>query len=403
MGFSINKSLLKGGFILIVSFGIYNVFNFAFHFSMVRMMTVVDYGILASLFSIIYILAIFTESIQLVITKYTSGESNKGKLKNILNKSLKKSTYFSVIFLALYLIISAPLSFLLDISYPLMALNGLIIFTVFLSPVTRGVLQGTKRFKALGINMILESVIKLVFAIILVYLGFMVYGAIIGALIGTYLAFLLSFASMKDIIGAKEKGANTKGIYGYTKPAFITMFVIIAFYSIDVVIARIMFTDEIAGSYAVASTLAKTIMFGTQPVGRAMFPISADKKINEKKSANVFVNAMIIVILISIAALVIFYAFPSLIVQIFSGKVIPVAESVLFLLGISISLISITNLVLLYKLSIGNTKGYKNILLFLVLELVLLYWFSNDIVQFSYAFITASAIFLWGSIFSLKD
>ena len=89
----INKGVVKGSIILLISFNIYNALNFFFHFAMVRMMSVVEYGILASLFSIIYILAVFTESIQTVITKYTAKETNKGKLKNILKKSFRKAFF----------------------------------------------------------------------------------------------------------------------------------------------------------------------------------------------------------------------------------------------------------------------------------------------------------------------
>ncbi|MCA9485446.1 MAG: oligosaccharide flippase family protein, partial [Nanoarchaeota archaeon] len=347
------------------------------------MLSVVDYGILASLFAIIYILGIFSESIQLVLAKYTSNVKDKGKVKNILNKSLKKTSVVSVVVLAIYLILAAPLSIFLKIEYPLMALNGLIIFSVFLNPVTRGILQGTKKFKALGGNMIIESVVKLGLAVLFVFIGWKVYGAITGALIGTFLALFVSFSSLRDIMKSKESSADTKGIYGYTKPALLTMFVIIAFYSIDVIFAKILFDEVLAGSYAIASTLAKTLFFGTQPIGRAMFPLSAESKSNKSKSDNVFLNAFGIVLLISLVGLGLFYFFPTLIIKIFSGEAIAGAISVLFLVGLAVTLVSFANLVLLYKLSVGKIKGYKNLVIFLIVECLLFWKFSGNLIQFS--------------------
>lgn len=399
----INKNLVKGSLILLIAFNIYNALNFFFHFAMVRMLSVIEYGILASLYSIIYVLAVFTESIQTVITKYTTKEENKGKLKNILKRGLKKSFFVSLIIFIFYIAISIPLSNVMKISYPLMVLNGLMIILAFLTPVTRGVLQGKKRFNILGINMISEASTKFILALFFVMIGWAVYGAILGTIIGVSISFVLSFFSLGDVIKEKEENADTSGIYGYTKPTLFIIFVILAFYSIDIPIARIFFPAEIAGAYAIASILAKTIFFGTQPISRAMFPLSAENSKEKNKSDNVFMNALTIFCIGIIIALALFYFFPELILRIFSGKELANSSRILFYLGIAVSLISFANLVLLHKLSLGKVKGYGYLLIFLILEIFLLGWFSKDLMQFSIAFITASAAFLWGSVVLIKE
>jgi O-antigen/teichoic acid export membrane protein len=398
----INKTLISGSLILLISFNLYNAMNFFYHFFMARMLTIVQYGVLASLFSIIYMLALFTESIQIVITKYSNKESNKGKLKNLLKKFLKKASRVSLSLFILYLIIAVPLSYLLDIRYYLLALNGLMVFVSFFSPITRGILQGRKRFSSLGKNMITEAVIKLALAILFVYLGWQVFGAISGAIIGPVVAIALSFVSISDIIKSKEKPTKLPGIYGYAKPAFVINIVLLIAYTVDVLIAKIVFSPEIAGAYAIAATLAKIVFFGTQPISRAMFPLSAEQK-TKKKSENVLGNALSLLGLAILVSLIIFFFFPDLIISIFSGKDIPQAVSVLFFLGLAMSILSITNLVLLYKLSIGATKGYQYLLGFLVLELILLFYFSSSIIQFSIAFITSAVAILWASIFLLSE
>ena len=399
----INKGVVKGSIALLIAFNIYNALNFFFHFAMVRMMSIAEYGVLASLFSIIYILAVFTESIQTVITKYTAKEQNKGKLKNILKKSFKKSIFIAVILFIIYIFVAIPLSLLMKIDYKLMILNGGMIILAFLSPITRGILQGKKKFNALGFNMIIEAVSKFIIALILVFIGLSVYGAIIGTILGVGIAFGLSFLNIRDIMKVKEEKASTEGIYGYTKPTFLIMLAILAFYSIDIIIVKIFFPEEIAGAYAIASILAKIIFFGTQPISRAMFPISAENNFEEKKSNNAFMNAFVILFLGIIAALAVFYFFPDFIIKTFSGKDINAAARIIFYLGIAISLVSLANLVLLYKLSIGKIKGYPYLYVFIVLEIFLLSWFSKDLVQFSIAFVTASAAFLWGSIMLVNE
>ena len=104
-----------------------------------------------------------------------------------------------------------------------------------------------------------------------------------------------------------------------------------------------------------------------------------------------------------IAALSIFYFFPDFLVKIFSGKVVPEASKVLFYVGIAIGLVSVTNLILLYKLSMGKTRRYQYLILFVIIEVVLLSSFSSNLVQFSIAFITAAATFLFGAVVLLGE
>jgi len=397
-----HKDLLKGSLILLISFNLFNLINFLFHFSMARMLSISDYGILATLFTIVYILAVFSESIQLVITKYTAEEEEKGKLKNILKKSFKKAFLFSLILFFIYIVLSIFISKLLKIEYFLMLLNGLIIFGVFLAPVTRGVLQGKKRFTALGINMIAESLIKISLAIFFVYIGWRVYGAILGTVIGMSLAILLSFFSLTDITRAKEKNSNTLGIYKYGSPTLVIMLIILVFYNIDIIIAKILFSAEIAGVYAIAAILAKTIFMGTQPISKAMFPLTSKKNKDEKKLENILLNALCMLSVIILIALAAFYFLPGLIVRVFTGRYIPEAARILFFLGIAISLNSFASLILLYRLSLRKIKNYIYLFVFLAIEILLLSYFSNNLLQFSLAFITASAIFLWGAISLLE-
>jgi O-antigen/teichoic acid export membrane protein len=399
----VNKSLVKGSLILLMTFNLFNIVNFVFHFSMARLLTISDYGILLTLFSIVYLLTVFSESIQLVVVKYTSCEEDEGKLKNFLKRALKKSFFISLVLFAAYLVLAILLSHLLKIEYPLLALNGLMIIVLFLIPVNRGILQSKKRFKDLGISMLIEAVIKLIVAIFLVYVGWRVYGAITGILVGLTTAFCLSFGKLRNILNAKEKKANVFGIYEYSKPAFCVSLVIMLFYSLDVIIARIFFSETLSGSYAIASILAKTIFMITQPVSRAMFSISTENKSDAKKSENVLLNSFAITILAILIALFLFYFFPEWIVKMFTGEIVYESVNLLFYLGIAISLLSLSNLVLLHKLSLGRMKGYGSLFLLVFIEVFLLSFFSDNLFQFSIAFVTAAAIFFWGVLFLIRE
>ena len=106
----LDKILIRGSVVLLIFFGIYNFLNFMFHFSMARLLGVEEFGTLSALYAIIYMLGIFTESIQLVFTKFSSGEQNKSKIKGMLKASSKKFFVYSLVIFMLYAIATIKIS-----------------------------------------------------------------------------------------------------------------------------------------------------------------------------------------------------------------------------------------------------------------------------------------------------
>ncbi|MEK6896283.1 MAG: oligosaccharide flippase family protein [Nanoarchaeota archaeon] len=392
-----NREFIRGGLILVFCFGVANLINFAFHLSMARFLSVADYGLLATLLAIIYLLSILSESVQTIVSKNASNK--EVDVLGVMNRSMRKMMRPALLLFATYLIVSIPLSVFLDIPYFLLSLNGLMIFGSLYMPINRGLLQGKKRFLPLGGNMVIESVGKLALSLVLVIIGFAVYGAIIGGLLGAGLAYAVSFINLKPLFNRSKKLVKKEIEYNYDKKSFLTIFSIMTFFAIDIVVARIVFEPSVVGTYAIASTIAKTIFFATMPVGKAMFSFTAEKS-SAEKSEKVFLNALTFIGFGIIVALTMFYFFPGLWVFIFSGKHLPLAAGSLFILGIAYSLISLTNLVLLYKISIGNVRHIWLIVLMPVIEVVLLFIFSKNIMQFSFALVTSSALFLWVSLSS---
>ena len=399
----INKEVIRGSLILLIAFGLFNFFNFLFHFFMTRMLSIENYGVLATMLAIIYIFGVFTNSIQTIVAKYSAEERDKKRIKNIFKKTINKAVLISSYLSLFYLIIIFPLSKLLSINYLLLSLNGLIIFGSLIMPISRGILQGKKRFFALGKSMVIEGFVKLILAVIFVFVGWKVYGAFLGIVFGLFVALFFSIISLKDIMKEKEKETNVKGIYDYTKPAFLIMLLITLLLSLDIIIAKIFFPADLAGSYSIASILAKTVFIVTEPIGRAMFPLSTENKKNKTKSKDVFLNSLIILFLLIVLMLILFYFFPELLVFIFAGRIISESVGILFYLAVAASFLSLSNLILLYKLSLGKVKNYAWLFLFVVIEVFLLSYFSSNLLQFSIALAVSSVAFLCGTVFFLRE
>lgn len=392
------KQLLGGSLILLITFNLFSLLNLIFNSSMSRMLSLADYGILTTLISFLTIFGVFSESIQTIISRYSTHEKNNGKLKNIIKRSLKKASSLSIILFLFYLLISLFLSKIFNIRYSLVALTGLMLFASFYLPITRGILQGKKKFLALGTNVLIEGAAKLIIAVVLVILGTKVFGAIIGMVSGAAFAFLASMFSLKDIFNSKEMPSKTPGIYAYSKPVFVVALTILLFLNLDIILARLFFEPLTMGAYALASTIAKIIYIGTSPIGKAMFPISVESKTTHS-SYKTLVSSIKLVSLLVVIGLFIVFFFGSTIIFVYSGRIIVESLSILFYLAVSMSLLSFANLILLYSLSRGTIKNYLILLAIIPIQIILLSIFNNNIIQFSLALLLTSAIFLWGVLF----
>ncbi len=402
----LEDEFIKGSLVLFIMLNVYNFLNYMFHFSMARMLGAVDYGVLAVLMSIGYIFGVSAEAINNIVSRYTSKFNLKkeyGKMKNFLKKSFKKGfKIYSIIFL-IYLPVAFILSFLLNISFWLLALTGFLIFSDLFAPIVRGTLQGIKKFTALGTNLIIEATIKLSLAVFLVYLGFKVGGAMFAVVMSVFIGILLAFIPLKKIVKSKEKKCNTVKIYSYSISFFVAVISITLMFSLDIIIARIFFSPEIVGKYAVASMLGKMIFFGTAPIGKVMFPFTSESFDSKKDTRSLLYKASIILFLLCLTAIIIFALFPKLIIGLLFGKEYVAVSRILAFMGISFSFLAFTNLIVIYALSKNRRIFSFYLPIFVLIEVSLLFVFSSTLLQYSLALLFSNLIMLLGAIILIKN
>lgn len=402
----ISSELGKGTIVLFITINIYNFLNFFFHFAMGRMLGPVDYGTLAVLMSIVYIFGAPAEAIQNIISKYTSKFSVKkeyGKTKFLFKKSLTKALKWSFILFIILIIPSYFLSIFLNIEFSLILITNLMLFVFLTVPIARGTLQGGKKLSQLGIGMIIEAIIKLLVAIILVILGFKVFGAIIGVLIGVGFGFIALVYFNKNIIKAKEKKVQFKKMYSYSIPYFVSMIVILLVLSIDIILAKRFFSPKLSGEYAVLSMLGKIIFFGTIAISKAMFPLTSEKHYNKEHSGGLFKKSVIIVISLCSISIFSYFLFPKLIISLLYGRQYLEVAPYLVYSAIAMSFLSLSNLILIYGLSINKIKKSYYLFLFLIIEIILLFLFHNTLKEYIFAVMISNIILFIGSFLIIKS
>src|SRR3989344_4256059 len=296
------NELFRGSLILFILINLGNLINYLYQIVMARMLGPSDYGTLAVLISLTYIFAVPTIAIQTAVSKKIAifnATKEYNKMNGLFFSFLKKLFIFSIIIFILFAILSFFIIKPLNIPFWLLVLTGtLIIF------------------------------------------GFKVYGAILGFILGMFFGFIFALPHIKEIINAKRDDDGTKILTKENSLIFCAILVFVFMYSIDVILARVFFSGEIAGQYAVLSTIGKMILFSTMPIGNAMFPISAERHYAKTKTSGIIKKASLYVFMLCAAAIALFIIFPELIIKLLFGNQYLEIVELLPYLGITFSLMA---------------------------------------------------------------
>jgi len=377
-------SLVRDNFILFSANMILNAIGFLYHFFMGRILGPSEYGVLGALMSLVYILIIPINTIQTTVTKFVSNLKIKnefGKIKFLLLDTIKKFSILGVIIIFILLILSPFIASFLKISLkPLIIVDLIFIFSLLL-PITRGTMQGLQSFKSLGINNIFEGALKIIFGLSLVFLGLGVVGAISGVLISYAGAFFLGIIPLRYLFKKNKETFSTKDMYKYSLPVLIGLLSLTAFYSIDILLVKHFFTDLEAGYYSAISLIGRTIFYATFSISLVMFPKVSELHTSNGDHKHLLKKSLLLVLLIGAPMVLFYFIFSSFIVNLFFGSEYLFIKPFIALFGLIMIFYSLTNTLTFYNLSINKRKFLFILIFFNVLQISLIYFFHNSIMQ----------------------
>ncbi len=379
----IKNHFVSGSLVVFIGTFIGNIFNFLFNFFMTRNLSVSDYGILASLVSIVLLFTLAFESIIPTIIHFSSQYFARSEIKKVaaffwkLNKLI---IFFGFVIIGIFIIFGVNISHFFKIENNfLIFLVGLIIFVISLSSLNRGILAGKLSFGYISFFQFFSSFLKFLVGMILIFLGLGVTGGILAFLIGYLSSYLFTFFPLRSILRSeKEKVVGIKEILKYAAPSGIAMLGLTFFITTDIILVKHFFTETEAGIYAGMSLLGRIIYFFSAPIVTVLFPLVAQLHTRRQRHSHFFYLSLFLVLTSSVAITIFYYFFPE-----FSIKVLLkqeeylVIKSTLWIFGIFMILYSLLSLVTNYYLSIKKTKVFIPVLVGAISQGVLVYFYHS--------------------------
>ncbi len=370
--------------IFVLSMGA-NLINYIFQIVMGRMLSVTNFGIMNTCFSIFMFAFLPSSVFALAVSKYTaelSVKNEKEKIPYFIKEMFTKAGIIGIIVAIVMILLAPSIRTFLAIDTPyIIELLALAIGLGVVSPVISGGLQGLKKFINLGLFSIITATVKLLVSIILVFLGFSLYG-IMGALI---ISACISIVYGALIIKKHFKGVRPQnpGIRNHLILRFIlisltTSICLAVFTNIDMIMIKHFFSETEAGLYSSAMQFGKILLYVPNALVMAMFPIAAEENTRSGNSFPILKKSMIYCGLITIVAAVILNLFPQFFIGLLFGtKYLDATQFILPVCLMTIPL-GLSTTIMNFSLAINRTKFLAySMIAGCVTDLLLIYFVSH--------------------------
>lgn len=380
------NKFFSASILMIFGNNLINVFNYLYHFIMGRLLGPSGYGELATLISLVGLLLIIPTSFGLAIARLVATSSEDPKAKHLLNWLIKK-TFIASLIVSLFFCLASPfISSYLKISNNLFViLIGVFFIFSMLSYIYKSILQGLLKFSSLVLSTLGETLAKLIIGLILVYMGYGVFGALGAILLGAILGLIISKKFVGNFLTLKNpKAVNThhlKELVLYSVPVAVYTIAQTSLFSADLILVKHFFSAFDAGLYAALSSLGKVIIFGSGPIILVMFPMISQKFAKKQNYIRIFLLSLAFTLLVCFSVLGLFYFVPELVIMSSLGAHYLQAAPILFLFGAFISLISISNLLINFMLSLKRTKVVIFPTIAAIGQIVLINYFHNSLLE----------------------
>lgn len=385
---AIRNPLLSGSAIVFIGSLFANLLNFFFNLFMSRNLSLENYGVLASLISVMSLFGFSAAAIVPTAVRFAGSYFAKGDLPMVRGFFFKisKTLFFTGFSIFIFFILfrnTIGHFFKINDEF-LILLVGLNIFIGFISVVNQALLQAKLDFAFLSIITFIGTFSKFLFGVVLVYAGFAVSGAIWAFFVAGVLPYLIGFIRLPFLFNVelKKTPVSFSTLLGYGGPAMLALLGLTSFISTDIILVKHFFAPQEAGIYATLSLVGRVIFFFSAPVGTVMFPLIVQKHAKKESYKIIFKLSLFLVFIASALLTLFYFLFPEFTLYLFSNKNESVSAAPLVgLFGIYITVYSLLTIITNFYLSIKETRVFFPILIGALLQATLIWFYHKSFLE----------------------
>jgi len=277
-----SRDILRQGGWMFAAYFLSFFANAVFNMVMSRKLGVEDFGVLISLLSIFMVASVPMQALQTVLMHTVArfaGTKDYRSLSFLHERTWNYLGIFGLLILGSGFALRLPLAAFLHLKAPNWIFHlAFMIVGLAAATVTKAFLQGLQRYTEMGLQITLDTMVRLAVAVALVFLGVGVGGVLFAQVVSSWLGAFLGLAflslSLKPLFSKHQ--AETK-IWEprFALPAALSMFLYAGLTLTDVSFARHWFPSMMAGQYSAAATVGRVFQHGPFMLTAYMFPKAA--------------------------------------------------------------------------------------------------------------------------------
>jgi len=251
-------------------------FNYTYQVLVGRALGPEQYGVFGALFALFYLANVLGRGIRFSASRFSAEyDGRRASVAPFYRGLLVRTLLFSAVVFVVLAATSSTIGSFLGVDSAWLVLLAVASVPVGLTlTANQGSMQGLQWFGPLGGYKILLSGVKLALAVVLLVLGFGVYGAFGAVVLATLLVLVASTLHLRLRLPQVEPATaiDYRRAYRYVPPAVLAGFCLTVPGTVDVIVAQHFFAGPAAGRYTAVTVLGKILVFLPLGVCAAMFP-----------------------------------------------------------------------------------------------------------------------------------
>ncbi len=377
-----------------------NCFNLLYQLFIAHYLLPEDFAAFNSLLSIVMIVATPVVLLQTGVAKYTSefaALKRHDRVQMLISFLFKSSIAVGLVTFILIAALSRPILSALKIESMFSGLLLAALISVnWVTPALLGAIQGLELFPWLVGVSIFTGAAKVLGVWVLLAMGFTVTAALGAFLFASLAGNGLALVPLKRFLALKQPRMDLplREIFSFLIPVAISQFSFMVLASFDMVLVRYYFSQADSGVYALAQMIGKIFLFLPGAIALVLLPRSSGLAATNQKTHAVINRSLFYCVCLSAAAAAFYNLFPVFVLKVLTGKESAPAILLGRYFSVSMSFLTVSNLIMVYLLSIKDFRFIAWCAVSIIAQILAIVFLHASLTQVSTIICINTAAFL---------
>lgn len=299
--------------------------DYLVHIVVGRRLPPVEYGIFVSVTALVQLFMLLSTTIRSVVGFYTADLAARAdsfeRVAGLVRQTWAWAWKWGLIGTVALIFVSPFLAHQLRLpgSMALWAAS-LMVLMLFLRQVTHGVLQGTQAFTGLALVLVLQALLRVVFAVMFIWVGTKAVGALAAQSLSCAIAVAVAVWWLRPYFRKASTASPHPISLVYPLHTFLGLAAFGVLTNLDALFVKHYFSPRAAGDYGPVSTLAKISLFIPWALGLLILPKVKQRQVAGQDTRPVLWLAMAAALTPGLALTGLYVLFPGVLVKTIFGS-----------------------------------------------------------------------------------